>query len=575
MRDEDGIGTEYDAIVIGAGFGGPVAAKKCADAGLKTLMIERAGSVGEKVISGLTIPFYGFAFGPAFIRDGNPPIERPADGIINYIIKDIETGDIDIDDSLKIPKPLSPIIAFGYNAYCKPFCEWEAKKAVEAGVELRTSTTAVDVIKEDGHIKGIVTDSGQKIRAKIVINAEGSQGLLAIKAGVREKYPPEVISLADIYDYEMPKEDIDKIFGHTLRFCWGWDEQKIAPPLGHGNGLMVWPYRDSIHFMQDQCLRIDHGKVPNLKRLFGEYHKNITTKIPWWKEEVVPYIKLRARMWEGFEIFVGLDERLRNMPNHTDGMILIGDVAGLESTELCDGVPTAWFSADIAADVAIEAIKANDTSRSFLKRYDNRIKAHPIIQWAITATNRYNLRKAQESHNERLLKKLIHDGWGFGVFGHVSTPLLKIILSSIKHDPTIITKWIKMYFRYYYNWQHERYDYRTRYENDHKLVKRPKGGEAVFRIILWFIDFLLQFFSPLIKLIACFLEPVSVFANPFMKISLPIIEPIYQGLLKIIDPLTDPLSKKMVDFVERADPSIFEVSEPKHQNKEVYDGKDF
>ena len=48
-------------------------------------------------------------------------------------------------------------------------------------------------------------------------------------------------------------------------------------------------------------------------------------------------------MWEGFEIFVGLDDRLRNMPNYTDGMILVGDAAGLESTGLCDGVPAAWF----------------------------------------------------------------------------------------------------------------------------------------------------------------------------------------------------------------------------------------
>ncbi len=81
---------EFDVIVIGAGFGGPVAAKLCADAGLKTLLIERAQKPGEKVISGLTIPFYGFLFGPSFIRNGNPPFERPADGIINYIITDIK-----------------------------------------------------------------------------------------------------------------------------------------------------------------------------------------------------------------------------------------------------------------------------------------------------------------------------------------------------------------------------------------------------------------------------------------------------------------------------------------------------
>ena len=59
---------EYDVIVVGAGFGGPVAAKICADAGLSTLMLERAQNVGDKVISGLTIPFYGFLFGDAAYR---------------------------------------------------------------------------------------------------------------------------------------------------------------------------------------------------------------------------------------------------------------------------------------------------------------------------------------------------------------------------------------------------------------------------------------------------------------------------------------------------------------------------
>ena len=190
---------DYDVVIVGAGFGGPVAARKCARAGLRTLMLERSEKVGEKIISGLTIPFYGFLFGPDFIRDGNPPIERPVDGIINYIIKDIDAGDIDIDDSLRIPKPLSPVISFGYNAYCQPFCQWEAEKAVEAGAELRTSVTVVDVLRCGGRIAGVRTDAGEEIRARIVIDAEGSQGLLAVKAGVREKYPPEAISLADTY----------------------------------------------------------------------------------------------------------------------------------------------------------------------------------------------------------------------------------------------------------------------------------------------------------------------------------------------------------------------------------------
>ena len=540
---------EYDVVVVGAGFGGPVAAKKCADAGLKTLMLERGQSVGDKVISGLTIPIYGFLFGPSFIRDGNPPIERPVDGIRNYVIYDIDTGDIDIIE-LRIPEPISPIFAFGYNTYCKPFCEWEAEKAVVSGAELRTSTTAIDVIKEDGFIRGVITDREEKIRSKIVINCEGSQGLLAIRTGVRERYTPEVISLADTYDYEIRKEDVDRIFGHTLRFCWGFDEQRIAPPLGHGNGLMVWPYRNSIHWMQDQCLRMDDGKAPNLRRLFDEYHENITTRLPWWSNEVAPHIKLRAKMFEGFEIFVGLDDRLRNMPNHTDGMILAGDAAGLESTVLCDGVPCAWFSADIAADVAIEAIKAKNTSATFLKIYDRRIKAHPIIKWATTCTARWNLRKAQESHDRSELRARVHYGFGFGLLTHASTPLVKSSFNSMKKDPTITIKWLKMFLRYYYNWEHERF-------GQEELPRQPRG-RGLFGLALVFLDSLSRLLSPLTRAMVIVLTPLTGAANPLVKVLGPLIEPLIEAI-KRMAPLFKSLLTMMISSVIRANPAIYDV----------------
>jgi len=547
----------YDVIIIGAGFAGPVAAKKCADAGLKTLMLERSENVGEKVISGLTIPIYGFLFGPAFIRDGNPPIERPVDGIINYIITDIEKGEIEIDDTLKIPKPFAPIVAFGYNAYCKPFCEWEARKAIEAGAELRTSTLVTDVIVEAGCVQGIITETGEKIRSRIVINAEGSQGLVAIKAGVRRKYPPETISLADIYDYEMPKDRVDEIFGFSVRFCWGWDEQRCSPPLGHGNGLMVWPYRDSLHFMQDQCLRMDTSSVPNLKKMFAEYHHNITSKLPWWKHDVEPHARLRAHMWEGFEIYVGLHEELRSMPNHTDGMILVGDAAGLESTELCDGVPAAWISADIAADVAIEALKANDISRSFLSRYDERIKAHPILQWSISGTNRFNLRYAQHEHDLTKLRRYVHNGWGLGALTHVSTPLMKMLCRHIIANPMIIMQWMKMFFRYYYNWHHARFDYSAFPASAGKEFagsKADKRFRACFRLGQVFLMLCL----PFIWILAILSFPLAEILNPAMKMLLPVIEPLYARILKLFAPISAQLSRSMVERVIRTDPKLFE-----------------
>ncbi|MFO8048797.1 MAG: NAD(P)/FAD-dependent oxidoreductase [Desulfosudaceae bacterium] len=551
----------YDVVIIGAGFGGPVAARLCAQAGLKTLMLERSRNVGEKVISGLTIPVYGFLFGPDFIRDGNPPFERPADGIINYLIKDIESGDIEIDDTLRVPRPLSPVIAFGYNTYCKPFIQWEARQAVEAGAELWTSVTVTDVLRAGGAVAGVILEDGRQISAGIVIDAEGSQGLIAVKAGIREKYPPEAISLADTYDYEMDKADVDRILGYSLRFCWGWDEQKIAPPLGHGNGLMVWPYRESIHFMQDHCLRLDEGRIPNLKKRFSQYHQNITTRLPWWAGEVAPRSRLRARMWEGFEIYVGLDPELRQMKNHDDGIILIGDVAGLESTELCDGVPAAWFSAEIAAEVAIEALRAGDTSRSFLSRYDQRIKAHDIIQWSISGENRYNLRYAQEKKDIRLLRKYVHQAWGLGQLTHSLSPLLRITCRYLRQDPRLITRWIKMYFRYYQNWHHRVYDYQGRETLQPAASGRSRTGELVFRMTVGGLDNLLRLTAPLVKGLAFCGEHLSGLANPAMKLCLPLYRPLYKTLRK---PLKHPgnwLADRLVAFTRQADPALFEVAE--------------
>jgi flavin-dependent dehydrogenase len=550
---------EYDVIVVGAGFGGPVAAKLCAEAGLRTLMLERGERVGEKVISGLTIPFYGFLFGPQFIRDGNPPIERPADGIINYIVKDIESGDIDIEDSLRIPKPLSPVLAFGYNAYCQPFCEWEANRAVEAGVRLMTSTTVVSLLMEYGRVAGVVTETGDALRSRMVIDAEGAQGVLAVGAGIREKYPPEAISLADVYDYKMAKEDVDRVFGHTLRFCWGWDEQRLAPPLGYGNGLMVWPYRESLHFIQDQCLKTDRRHAAHIKDEFDEYHRNITSALPWWRDEVAPHIELRSRMWDAFEIYVGLDDELRSMPNHTDGMILIGDAAGLESTELCDGVPAAWFSAEIAAEVAVEAIRSGDTSATFLKRYDERIRAHPIIQWSISQTNRHDLRYAQAEHDEEKLKELIHDGWGLGGFTHISTPLARMILDSISEDPAIVKSWLRMFPRYYYNWRRQRFEGReaNAVEVPFPTPKRTLAQTALNAALL-VADRVIDFAGPLIGRLAALIAPLSRFANPLMKSALPLVEPAYLWSIGKMEWAMDPVSRAICDFIDRSDPTIFD-----------------
>jgi digeranylgeranylglycerophospholipid reductase len=444
---------EYDVIVVGAGFGGPVAAKKCAEAGLQTLMVERATIPGEKVVSGLVIPIYGFLFGPAFIRNGNPPIERPICSVVNRFVRD---GEIyATDNSLKFPKPL----AMGYATYCKPFCTWLADRAIESGVELLTDTTATAVIQEGSHIKGIVTDKGQRIRSKILIDAGGTQNNLSIKAGIRKKYVPEAVELYMIWDFKMPKQSIDRVFGLSMEFFHAMPEEKICAPLGYGSTMYVFTYRNSIHPGLGQFL-LTEGKIPNVSKLLKEYFDTFTSKIDRWKKDIAPNIKLRGVMWDICPIYAGLIPEMQKMPIYEGGFLIIGDAAGFESSAFGDGVPNAWFSADIAADVAIEAIKANNTSKSFLGQYEERIRAHPFIMHSVSDSRRWDLRKVLESRDETELRERIRNHWGIGAFRYkyMGGPCLKAALSSLTHNPITLAKWIKMFKRYYQNWRYEQFD---------------------------------------------------------------------------------------------------------------------
>jgi hypothetical protein len=137
------------------------------------------------------------------------------------------------------------------------------------------------------------------------------------------------------------------------------------------------------------------GKVANTSKLLDTYYENYF-ETRRWKEVIGPKAKLRAKMWDTCPLYVGLFREMHEMPRCGNGIILIGDAAGFQGTAGGAGIANAWFSADLAADVAIEAIKAGDTSAAFLRRYDELWKAYPEILPSITDWGRWNLVKARQ-----------------------------------------------------------------------------------------------------------------------------------------------------------------------------------
>ncbi|MCD6121878.1 MAG: FAD-binding protein [Spirochaetales bacterium] len=78
----------YDVIVVGAGCAGPAAAKKAAELGLRTLILEKAQTPGEKNVSGTCLN------GAALL---DPDLRYLVEGPVERTIKEMRTYHINED----------------------------------------------------------------------------------------------------------------------------------------------------------------------------------------------------------------------------------------------------------------------------------------------------------------------------------------------------------------------------------------------------------------------------------------------------------------------------------------------
>ncbi|ANM13783.1 MULTISPECIES: FAD-binding protein [Rhizobium] len=199
----------FDAIVIGAGMAGNAAAYTMSNRGMKVLQLERGEYPGSKNVQGAIM--YADMLEkilPDFRDDA--PLERHL----------VEQRFWMMDDSSHIGMQYrsDDFNESRHNRYTvirAQFDKWFSRKVREAGATLLCETTVTELVRDPkGKVIGVRTDrAGDVILADVVVLAEGVNGLLGTRAGLRDTPKPETVALAVKEMHFLAEEVIDQRFG--------------------------------------------------------------------------------------------------------------------------------------------------------------------------------------------------------------------------------------------------------------------------------------------------------------------------------------------------------------------------
>lgn len=320
---------EYDVVVVGAGPGGSITARECARKGLKVLLLEKRQEIGapKRCAEGVnadTIKRLGFS--------GN---ER-------FIAQEMDGAQVYSPDGTRISTPP----AKGFILERKVFDKFLAYAAARAGAKVCAKADAVDLIKENGKVSGVVVNYGGeifKIRSKMVVAADGVESKIARLAGLKTVALPKYYTSG--YQYEMAGiriEDPRKTY-----FYFG---QSIAP----GGYIWIFPKGADI-------ANVGIGISSNNERTAKGYLDSWISKNP----DVA-----RGSIIEENAGGIPIGGFLEKMT--ADNLLAVGDAAHQVNPVHGGGLNESTFAGALAAEVISKAIEKGDTSSSGLDEYNKR-----------------------------------------------------------------------------------------------------------------------------------------------------------------------------------------------------------
>jgi electron transfer flavoprotein-quinone oxidoreductase len=369
----------FDAIVVGAGPAGIAAARAMAEAGLSVVVLERGQYPGAKNVSGGILYRHPTEeIIPGF--EAEAPLERP---IIEQrylaLTSDAMLGGIYRSQVFAQPP---------YNSYSvlrSEFDRWFAGKAEEAGAEVYPEFTVTDLIFEKGKVVGVSTgEPDGELLAHVVVLADGANSLLAKQAGLHTEWKP--------IDQALVAKELIALPAGTI-------EDRFQLPTGMGSAYEIFGESTWNHlgygfiYTNKESLSIGTGAL--LHDLIESGH-NVNDMLDRFKKH--PAIAPLIAGGETIEYSAHLIPEFgyNKLPKlFADGVLVVGDAAGLVNPINREGANLAMISGKLAGETVVLARERDDSSIRTLSTYREK------LQESIVLKDLYKVRNTTDYAHER------------------------------------------------------------------------------------------------------------------------------------------------------------------------------
>lgn len=358
---------DFDIIVVGSGCAGAVAAYVAAEAGKSVLVVERGNYAGAKNMTGGRIYAHSLkAVFPDF--ENEAPIER------KIMHERIVMADTESSMTIDFTSPeLAREGADSYSVLRGPFDQWLAEKAEGAGAEYIYGIAVEELVKDDtGKVIG-VRAGGDDITASVVIVAEGVNSLLSERSLGNTRPKPDQMAVGIKETFELSASVIDDRFllsegeGAAMLFVG-------APTHGKVGGGFLYTNKESISLglVATIATAAEASNDTPVYQMLEDFKNH---------PAVAPILR-GAKLVEHSGHMVP-EGGYGMVPTYVfDGALVAGEAAGLcmNMGYQVRGMDFAVASGRMAAEAAIDALDAGDTSAVGLAGYKERMENSFVIK---------------------------------------------------------------------------------------------------------------------------------------------------------------------------------------------------